>query len=90
MSAQTTLKAGIKQLSEDMLSYDGSEGKTKADADEYYATKLASLIDAHAKALVAKVSAAEIAALGLVAGANPVAPAPVPVPGALSIDDLLL
>lgn len=77
MSAESDLKAGIKALSEKMLEFDGTEGKTKADADEYYATELSNLIDSHSKALVSKLLASQMVPLGLVAGPYPVT-APVP------------
>lgn len=72
MAAKDDLKTGLKALNEEMLTYDGSEGKSKADADEYYATQLSNLIDEHAKNLVAKFFASDITALGLVAGTYPV------------------
>lgn len=88
MAAKADLKAGIKNLQEEMTSFDGTDGKTKADADEYFAEQLADLIDTHAKALVAKITAAEVAGLGLMAGAYPVVPG-ASVPGELTISDPL-
>ncbi len=72
MAAKDDLKSGIEALLVEMANYDGSNGKTQADANEYYATKLSELIDDHAKNLVAKILASDIAALGLVAGSYPV------------------
>lgn len=72
MAAKTDLKTGIKNLMGEMESYDGTEGKTKAEADEYFATQLADLIDVHAKALVAKIGAAQVTQLAMVAGPYPV------------------
>ncbi len=87
MAAKEELKSGIKALQAEMVQYDGTEGKTKSESDEYYAEQLATLIDNHAKKLVAKLTSDKFASLGLIAGPYPVTPGPTPGQSTLDIID---
>lgn len=87
MGAKSDTETAIMTLSEEMLAFDGTEGKTKAEADAYHAEQMAIIIDNHCKALVGKATSAKIGALGLIAGAYPVLPGPTPISQDLEIGD---
>lgn len=85
------LKQDIRDIKEHLYTYDGSNGKTRADALTYEVERLSKAIDDYVERKLSKkagkLTNADVASTGLVASTYPVAPGGPPTPVYLDIID---